>query len=89
MPAPHSEHRARLLRRLAVAADIHQPYSIRLAAVAAVLKMLPTANPLRSATAEELLERMKQPWDVRLYLENGRGVERQVTRPPVSLADVW
>lgn len=38
------DRRARFLKRLALAADIHRPHPIRLAAVKAVLAMLPSAT---------------------------------------------
>jgi hypothetical protein len=83
------EYRARLLKRLALVADESRPEEIRLAATSAVQKMLPVGNPLRSIPAEELLNQAKRPWQTRLVLQDGRGVERRVQRPPQSIADVW
>lgn len=85
----HTVWHGRLLRRLNVIVDDRWAYSIRLAAVKAAQQMLDDRNPLRSRSAEDLLDSVLQPWDVRLYLERGRGVLRTVTRPPISMRDVW
>ena len=81
--------RARLLRRLALVVDASRPDYVREAAVAAVQKMLSPDNPLRLEAAYDLLDRVLPAWSSRLYRENGRAVLRKVTRPPISLADVW
>jgi len=83
------EAHSRLLRRLTVIVDVDRPAFIRTAAIKAVVAVLPSGNPLRTASNEELLDRVKAPWDLRMYLENGRGVLRRVTRPPVCLADCF
>lgn len=85
----YAEWHVRLLRRLTVIVDDRWAYSIRLASVRAVQAMLPPENPLRKENPEDLLDRILQPWDVRLYLVGGRRVTRRVTRPPASLRDVW
>jgi hypothetical protein len=81
--------RTRLARRLGVVCDDAQTYKIRLAAVKAIQQSLPERNPLRQMTPEDLLESVKRPWNTRLVLENGRGVERPVRRPPEGLSDLW
>jgi hypothetical protein len=77
--------RARYLRRLAVAADEGRPYPIRVAALRAAL---PDGHFLKAAPDRELEDRLARPWDVRLYLIGGRGVEQTVRRPPTCLGDV-
>lgn len=84
-----SESHARLLRRLAVVADEGRPEFIRLAAIRSVQAMLPDANPLARESSDQLLDRVLRPWDVRAYLVAGRGVMRTVSRPPISMRDVW
>lgn len=86
---PNEDNRARLLRRLAVVVDDRWTYQIRLSAVQAIQVSLPDGNPLRGENAEQLLDRALKPWDCRLYLQNGRGIMRRVSRPPISLRDVW
>lgn len=82
------EWKARLRKRLAVVAG-DWPYQVRIAAIKSVQSMLDADNPLRRESADDLLERVLRPWDRRIYLVAGRGVERQVTRPPLGLRDVW
>lgn len=84
-----SAYTIRLRKRLGVIVSDRWSYRIRLCAVRAVQGMLPAENPLKQESAESLLDRTLQPWDVRLYLERGRGVLRTVTRPPISMRDVW
>jgi len=79
----------RLLKRLAVVADEGRPEFIRLAAIRAIQKMLPSTNPLTQESSGQLLDRVLRPWDVRSYLIGGRGQLRAVSRPPASLRDVW
>jgi hypothetical protein len=81
--------RVRLRKRLAVVADYGWPYQVRIAAIKSVQSMLDADNPLRRESADDLLERVLRPWAKRTYLVAGRGVERQVTRPPVSLRNLW
>lgn len=79
----------RLRKRLAVVVDEGHSYQVRLSAVRAIQASLDADNPLRRESADDLLERVLRPWEKRIFLVAGRGVERQVTRPPVSLRDVW
>jgi hypothetical protein len=81
--------RVRLRKRLTVVADEGHSYQVRLSAVRSIQAMLDADNPLRRESPDDLLERVLRPWGRRIYLVAGRGVERQVTRPPVSLRDVW
>lgn len=81
--------KARLLMRLGVVVDEGFSYQVRLSAVRAIQAMLDADNPLRRESADDLLDRVLRPWDKRIYLVAGRGVERQVTRPPAGLRDVW
>ena len=85
----NEEFLARLIKRLAVVVDDAQPLRVRLCAIRAVQAMLPEVNPLRREPPEDLLDRIKRPWELRIFLVRGRGVERPVQRPPQSLADVW
>lgn len=82
-------YRLRLLKRLGVIVDEGKPYRIRLCATRSIQAMLPDSNPLKRESAEDLLDRILQPWDSRVYLERGRGQLRTVSRPPRSLRDVW
>ena len=84
MPSP-DEARVRYLRRLAVAADEDRPYRVRCAALRAAL---PDGHYLKAAPDRELAGRLARPWDTRLFVIAGRGVERTVQRPPVCLGDV-
>jgi hypothetical protein len=86
---PNDEYRARLLKRLALVVSDEKTYRIRLCAVRSIQASLPAGNPLKWVEAEELLDRASKPWDSRLYLIGGRGQLRRVSRPPVSLSDVW
>ena len=61
----------------------------RAAAINRIKEMLPESNSLKRIKTSRLLDTVLPPWAERVYLVNGRGVERQVTRPPVSLADLW
>jgi hypothetical protein len=75
---------------LAVAADDQRPYTIRLAAIRAVVSGLPARNPLRAIPAPELFDTLKQPGDTKLArTPYGRFEQRPVSRPPESLADLW
>jgi len=90
MPTPQTEeYRTRLLKRLALIVSEDQTYRIRLAATAAVQKMLAPDNPMRLEAAADLLDRALPSWASRLYLIGGRGVMRKVSRPPTSITDVW
>lgn len=82
-------YRVRMLRRLAVVADEAKPEFIRIAAIRSIQKMLPSGNPLAREPSDQLLDRILRPWDSRMYLVAGRGVMRTVSRPPVSMRDVW
>jgi hypothetical protein len=83
------ERGVRLRKRLAVVVDDAQPLRIRLCAIKAVQQSLLEINPLRRERPEALLDRIKRPWELRIYLMGGRGVERRVQRPPQELSDVW
>jgi hypothetical protein len=93
MPSERSEdvQRRRFEHRLAVAADDGFPSYVRLAAVRAIQSILPEGSTLRSASAESLLSRIKQPWETRMHKNaHGRYVEGPVLRPfPTSLRDLW
>ena len=84
-----TDDRARMLKRLALIVDDSRPSFMREAAIRAVQSSLAPTNPLRLESASDLLDRILPAWGVRLYRENGRAVLRKVTRPPISLADVW
>lgn len=87
-----SEERQRraFLKWLAIAADNERPYTIRLAAIRAIVSELPARNPLRAVTAPELLDRLKRPGDVKLSrTQHGRFEQRPVVRPPETIADLW
>jgi hypothetical protein len=89
MKSATEESRARYIRRLSLITDESRPHVVRLAAVRSVQRMMPPAHPFRSETAESLLDRIKQPWEPRVYLVSGRSVKGLVKRPPTSLADLW
>jgi hypothetical protein len=77
-----------MLDRLAIVADPSQTEAVRMVALAGLVACLPVSHPYRSEPLGRLYDRLKQPWHSRLYLENGHAVERLVSRPPVSLADI-
>jgi hypothetical protein len=82
--------RTAFLKWLSVAVDEDRPYTIRVAAIRAVLNSLPERNPLRAIPAPELLERVKRPGDTRpARTPYGRYELQPVRRPPVCLADVF
>jgi hypothetical protein len=89
MPPQTEDAKARYIRRLGLVTDESRPHVVRLAAVRSIQRMLPPGHPFRNETADGLLDRMKQPWETRVHLVNGRGVKGRVQRPPMSLADVW
>ena len=89
MTPAQSEHQKKLLNRLAVIVDLSRPDYVRESAIREVQQMLPSTNPLRLVQPSDLLERVLQPWETRVYMEQGRGVKRVVTRPPASLRDVF
>jgi hypothetical protein len=84
-----ARRRVALRKWLTCAVDTDRPYTIRLAAIRAIQRSLTPRNPLRLESAERLLDRTLPDWAVRGYLEDGRRVERKVTRPPLGLLDVW
>jgi hypothetical protein len=81
--------RSRFVKCLGIIVDEMQPDDLRLATVRAVRQALPVNHPFQTRTATDLLNAVKNTWDTRQFLVNGRGVERRVLRPPQSLADVW
>jgi hypothetical protein len=85
-PNEQDAWRARLRRRLTVITEDDRP-SVRLAAIRAVQSMLPNDDALARESPESLLRRVLVPWSKRAY--RGGGPDRQVTRPPLSLMDVW
>jgi hypothetical protein len=89
MPPETEDAKGRYTRRLGLVTDESRPHVVRLAAVRSVQRMMPPAHPFRSETAESLLDRIKQPWEPRVYLVSGRSVKGLVKRPPTSLADLW
>ena len=90
MPQFEERQQVAFLKWLAVVADYDRPYTVRVAAIRAVLNSLPERNPLRAVPAPELLDRVKRPGDTKLArTQYGRYEQRPVSRPPASLADVF
>jgi hypothetical protein len=79
----------RWLHALRIVADTAQPEEMRLAALVRVQAGLPDINPLKHVRTPVLLQRVLPGWAERTYLQNGRGVLLRVSRPPVSIADVF
>jgi hypothetical protein len=89
MPQPDSVARARFLRLLRIVTDEGRPEIIRLSAIRRLQAMVSEMNPIKHRSPEALFDQIKQPWETRPFLLNGRAVRGQVLRPPISLADVW
>jgi hypothetical protein len=77
-----------MLDRLARIVDPSEPEDIRRNALEEVISSLPASHPYRLLAIETLYTRLLPDFACRLYLVNGRGSLRQVSRPPVSLQDV-
>ena len=76
------------LSLLAIVADTSATTAERLSALEAIQEKLPEQHPYCHTPLWSLMEKVKQPWETRPYLVNGRAVFLQVKRPPESLADI-
>jgi hypothetical protein len=79
----------RWLHALRIVSDLTLPEEMRLAALVRVQAGLADINPLKHVRTPVLLQRVLPPWAERTYLRNGRGVLLRVSRPPVSISDVF
>jgi hypothetical protein len=77
-----------MLDMLALIVDPSQSEDVRLDALADAVSRLPETHPYRSVPVDRLYGQLLPDFACRLYLVNGRGSLRQVSRPPVSLQDV-
>lgn len=80
--------RARLRRRLAVVVDEGLSYRIRISAVKAIQAMM-SDHSISRENPDDLLARVLRPWQTRERLIGNRMARVPVTRPPVSVMDVW
>ena len=79
----------RWLHALRIVTDASLPEETRLAALTRVQNGIPDINPIKHVRTTVLLQRVLPHWAERIYMKNGRGVELRVSRPPVSIADVF
>jgi hypothetical protein len=77
-----------MLDMLATVADTAEREDMRMDALAEIVASLPPSHPYRLVAVETLYTRLLPDFACRLYLVNGRGTLRQVSRPPISLQDV-
>jgi hypothetical protein len=87
---PDERQRRAFLKWLAVAVDEEKAYTVRLAAIRAIVSGLPLRNPLRAIPPHDLFDRLKRPGDFKLArTQYGRYEQCCVSRPPESLSDLW